>query len=140
MTRNWSPAGRRYTVRLAVLMVVYALALVLANWMFKRDLAHGALAWVFAVLPALPIIGVFWAVMRFIIEETDEFLRLLLVRQCLVATGFCLTVVTIREWLAAFGMISADTAGFGAAFFWFAGLGVGALYNRYTLGTAGGCA
>ncbi|HSG56145.1 MAG TPA: hypothetical protein VLA45_11885, partial [Paracoccaceae bacterium] len=89
---------------------------------------------------AIPIIGVFWAVIRLLVEETDEYLRLLLVRQCMFATGFCLTVVTIREFLQDFELIAADNGGFGAAFFWFVGLGLGVLFNKLTVGDTGaGC-
>jgi hypothetical protein len=132
-----NPANRRYTIRLFVLMTAYVLFLILAKWMFKRGLAEGSLAYVLALLPALPIIGVFWAVMRLLVEQTDEYLRMLMVRQCLFATGFALFVTTIREWLQNFDLIAAGDHGFGAAFFWFAGLGLGALYNRITLGEAG---
>ena len=41
-----------------------------------------------AILPALPLIGIIWAFGRLLIEETDEYLRSLTVRQFLVATGF----------------------------------------------------
>ncbi len=134
-----NPAVQRYTIRLFALMTAYVLFLVLAKWMFKRGMAEGSLAYALAILPALPIIGVFWAVMRLLVEQTDEYLRMLMVRQCLFATGFALFVTTIREWLQNFDLIAAGDGGFGAAFFWFAGLGLGALYNRLTLGDTGGC-
>lgn len=134
-----NPANRRYTQRLFVLMTAYILFLLLAKWMFKHDMAQGAFAYALAILPALPIIGVFWAVMRLLVEQTDEYLRMLMVRQCLFATGFALFVTTIREWLQNFDLIASGDAGFGVAFFWFAGLGLGALYNRVTVGD-GGCA
>ncbi|QIG54112.1 hypothetical protein G6N82_08075 [Altererythrobacter sp. BO-6] len=140
MARRWSPAARRYGRRLAALMTVYVLALFAAVWLFKHGLVSGPAAWTLAIAPALPIIGVFWAVMRFIIEETDEFIRLLIVRQCMVATGFCLTVMTVWEFLQNFELVPPGNGGFGAAFFWFIGLGVGALYNKLTMGTAGSCA
>ncbi|MBE5073966.1 hypothetical protein IM511_06580 [Erythrobacteraceae bacterium E2-1 Yellow Sea] len=140
MARRWSPAARRYGRRLAVLMTIYLLSLISAVWLFKYELVSGPAAWALAIAPALPIIGVFWAVMRFIIEETDEFIRLLIVRQCMVATGFCLTVMTVWEFLQNFELVPPGNGGFGAAFFWFIGLGVGALYNKLTMGTAGSCA
>ncbi|MFM5886347.1 MAG: hypothetical protein ACKOQ3_13655 [Novosphingobium sp.] len=140
MSAKMSPAAKRYTLRLAVLMTIYIATLFFAKWMFKHALAHGPLAYALAILPGLPIIGVFWAVMRLIVEEKDEFVRLLHVRQCLVATGFCLTVMTVWEWLQNFDLVAQGNGGFGAAFFWFAGLGVGALYNRLTLGTSRDCA
>jgi hypothetical protein len=135
-----SPAIRRYTIRLAVLMTFYLLFLLAASTAFRAGAVSGPAAYALAVLPALPVIGVFWAVMRLLVEEPDEFMRMLQVRQSLVATGFCLTVMTIWEFLQNFDLVPPGNGGFGAAFFWFMGLGVGALYNRLTVGTAGGCA
>lgn len=135
-----SPATRRYMIRMAVLMSVYLIALFAAVRIFRRTDIAGVPAYALAIAPALPIIGVFWAVMRFLIEEPDEFIRMLLVRQCLVATGFCLTVMTIWEFLQNFDLLPPGNGGFGAAFFWFAGLGIGAIYNKVTMGTIGNCA
>lgn len=139
MPTRRSPASRRYTLRLTVLMAIYLVILFAATRIFRAEMVSGIAAWALAIAPALPVIGVFWAVMRFLVEETDEFIRLLLVRQCLVATGFCLTVMTVWEFLQTFELVPPGNGGFGAAFFWFMGLGVGALYNRVTMGTAGGC-
>jgi hypothetical protein len=139
MTVYRSPAIRRYVIRLLVLMSFYLVFLFVAVKAFHAHAVSGTLAYAMAILPALPIIGVFWAVMRLLIEEPDEFIRLLHVRQSLIATGFCLTVMTIWEFLQNFDLVPPGNGGFGAAMFWFMGLGVGAIYNRITLGTAGGC-
>ena len=98
----------------------------------------GMAAYGLAILPALPIIGVFWAVMRLLVEEPDEYLRSMLVRQVMIATGFCLTVMTIWEFLQNFDLVPDGNGGFGAGFFWFMGLGVGAIYNRLTVGKIDG--
>jgi len=132
-----SPAIRRYMMRLVVLVLLYLVTLIGAVFAFKAHAVSGAAAVILAVLPALPVIGVFWAVMRYLVEEHDEFMRLLLVRQCLVATAFCLTIMTIWEFLQNFDVVAPGNGGFGAAFFWFIGLGVGGLYNKLTVGTAG---
>lgn len=137
MTCYRSPAIRRYTIRIAALMTLYVVALLGTSYLFKHHLISGPTRYALAVVPALPVIGVFWAVMRLLIEEPDEFIRLLMVRQSLVATGFCLTVMTVWEFLQNFDLVAPGNGGFGAAFFWFMGLGVGALYNRLTVGTAG---
>ena len=139
MARYKSPAMRKYVIRLAVLMTIYMITLFAAVYAFRHHLVSGPSAYPLAILPALPIIGVFWAVMRLLVEEPDEFLRMLLVRQTLVATGFCLTVMTIWEFLQNFDLVPQGTFGFGAAFVWFVGLGVGALYNWLTLRTTGEC-
>ena len=137
MAKYRSPAARRYMWRIFVLVTLYLVLLFAAVRLVRADAVSGLPAYALAVAPALPIIGVFWAVMRFLVEEPDEFMRLLLVRQCLVATGFCLTVMTIWEFLQNFDLVPPGNGGFGAAFFWFVGLGAGALYNKLTLGTAG---
>jgi hypothetical protein len=138
MAKYKSPAIRSYLIRLFVLMSIYIITLFAAVTAFKANAVSGVTAYALAIAPALPIIGVFWAVMRLLIEEPDEFVKLLHVRQCLVATGFCLTVMTIWEFLQNFDLVAPGNHGFGAAMFWFAGLGVGALYNKFTLGTSAG--
>jgi len=140
MARYKSPAIRRYVIRVAVLMSFYLVSLFAAVRLFRADAVSGPAAYALAVLPALPIIGVFWAVMRLLVEEPDEFIRLLHVRQSLIATGFCLTIMTVWEFLQNFDLVAPGNGGFGAASFWFVGLGVGALYNKLTLGTAASCA
>jgi hypothetical protein len=132
-----SPAMKRYTARLFVLMAAYLLALFVAVTTFKGGMVRGILSWILAILPALPIIGIFWAVMRLMIEETDEFIKVMLMRQNLVATGFCLTVMTIWEFLLKFHLVPANNFVIGTAMVWFIGLGFGALYNRLTLGATG---
>lgn len=140
MTRYKSPAIRRYVIRIAALMSFYLVALFSASYAFRAELVSGPAAYALAVVPAVPIIGVFWAVMRLLVEEPDEFIKMLMVRQSLVATGFCLTVMTIWEFLQNFDLVLPGNGGFGAAFFWFVGLGIGAVYNKLTVGTDGHCA
>ena len=140
MSAYRSPASRRYVIRIFILMVFYLVTFFAAVRTFRADAVHGLAAYALAILPALPVIGVFWAVMRLLIEEPDEFIRMLHVRQSLIATGFCLTVMTIWEFLQNFDLVAPGNGGFGTAFFWFIGLGVGALYNKLTIGTTGSCA
>jgi hypothetical protein len=47
--------------------------------------ARSATAYAAVIVPALLIIGIFFAIGRYLIEEQDEYLRLLMVRQTLVA-------------------------------------------------------
>lgn len=132
-----SPAIRRYTIRLAVLMSLYVILIFAAGWTFRHGEIAGLPAYALAIAPALPIIGVFWAVMRLLVEESDEYVRMLHFRQSLFAMGFCLTVMTIWEFLQNYDLAPAGNGGFGAAFFWFIGLGLGAVYNRVTMGAIG---
>lgn len=123
-----NPAQRRYVRRVFGFMSFYVAALLFAKWMFKRGLAEGAVAWGLAILPALPIIAVFWAIGRLLVEENDEYLRAQLVRQSLIATAFAMAVATVWGFLEAFGLVGHVDAYF-ASILWFAGLGVGGLVN-----------
>lgn len=140
MNRQSTPQ-RRYVVRLFALMSLYIALLFIAVRFLDRDVPlTGIAAYVIGIAPALPVIGVFWAVMRLIIEMEDEYQRLLLVRQVLVATGFALSLATGWGFLEQFALVPHIPAYY-AMILWFAGLGVGSLVNRLTLGDdAGACA
>ena len=138
MARYKSHANNRYAIRLAVLMSAYILLLLLTKHMVKRDLAEGALMWVLAILPALPIVGVFWAIGRLLVEESDEYLRSLLVRQLLIGSAITLSVATVYGFLENFGLVGHVDAFYLTVLF-FIGMGVGAAVNRLTGQRGGGC-
>jgi hypothetical protein len=133
MLKHMSHAMRRYLKRLASFMVVYFVALFLAGYLFRHHRPEGIMAVGLAILPALPIIGVIWTIFRLLAEETDEYIRMLFVRQALFATGFCLSVMTVWEFLQNYDVVSNDTHGFGTTFVWFIGLGIGAIVNARAL-------
>ena len=128
-----SPAIRNYTRRLVVCMLIYTVLILSVGFLFRHAPPEGPLAWVAAVLPALPILGVFWTIFRLITEETDEFMRMMMVRQILFATGFCLSIMTVWEFLQNYDVLPDGTGGFGTTFVWFVGLAIGALVNARTL-------
>ena len=134
-----NPAQKRYVRRVFVSMACYLLSLAIAM-RFVGDgegQITGPLAYLLALLPGFSIIGVFWAVGRLLVEEQDEFQRVLLVRQSLVATAFALSIATVWGFLEAVGLVPHVDAYF-IAILWFAGLGVGSLVNWLTLGASGG--
>ena len=122
------PAQKRYTYRILGLMTVYGLLLVLASWLFAAGYAEGAAAWAIALLPALPIIGVFAVIGRLLVELNDEYVRMLMVRQSMIASAFMLTLVTGWGFLEDFGLVPHLPAYY-AAIVWFAGLGFGGCVN-----------
>lgn len=128
-----SPAIRRYNHRVIVLSLLYAAALLAAVYAFKHHLVSGPVAWVAAVLPALAIIGVFVAIGRYLIEESDEYLRVLMVRQTLWASGFALSIATIWGFLESFELVG-HVESYYVAVLWFGGLGLGACANKLTIG------
>jgi hypothetical protein len=135
---SWNPAMKRYNVRVIWLSLIYAVLLLFAVYSFKHHLLHGPVAYVAAILPALPIIGIFGAMGRYLVEEQDEYVRMLLVRQSLWASGFALSLATIWGFLESFELVGHIDA-YNIAIVWFLGLGVGSIMNRLTLGAAVKC-
>jgi hypothetical protein len=135
---SFNPAMKRYNVRVVWLSLLYAIFLLIAVYGFKHQLLHGALAWIAAVLPALPLIGIFGAMGRYLIEEKDEYVRMILVRQSLWAGAFALSVATVWGFLESFNLVG-HIESFYIAILWFFGLGVGSIMNRVTLGVAVKC-
>ena len=132
-----SPAWKRYNWRVVWLSLLYAIFLVGAVYGFKHHLVPGQLKYFVAILPALPIIGVFGAIGRYLVEEQDEYVRMLMVRQTLWASAFTLSIATIWGFLDNFGLVG-HVDGYWIAVLWFFGLGLGGLYNKLTLGHSGG--
>lgn len=131
-------SARRYMVRLGVSMTVYAVSLIVAVYLVNQRQVTGPLLWPLALLPGLAIVGAFYAIGMLILETTDEFVRMLLVRQVLYGTVIALSLATIWGFLENFALVP-HVAAFYWAIVWFAGFGVGGFINRLTLGTSGQC-
>ena len=136
--RRMTPPQKRYVFRVFVSMAFYMLFLSLALHFVGRGLVTGPLAYLLGALPGFAVIGVFWAIGRLLVEETDEYERMLLVRQSLVASAFALSIATVWGFLENVGLVPHVDA-FYIAILWFAGLGVGSLVNWLTLGSSGDC-
>jgi hypothetical protein len=135
---NRSPAIKRYNHRVIWLSLLYVVVLIAAIYGFNRQLVGGPLAYIAAVLPAIPIIGIFAAMGRYLVEEQDEYVRMLTVRQSLWATGLALSVATIWGFLESFELVG-HIDSYYVAIVWFGGLGLGAIINRLTLGAQVRC-
>jgi hypothetical protein len=133
-----NPAQRRYTRRAVPLMIAYVAFLAVSLWLRDNWAPTGLLAVALAILPALPLVGVIWALGRLLVEEQDEYLRMLMVRQTLWASAFALSVATVWGFLESFDMVGHVEAYY-VAVLWFGGLGLGACINKLTLGAPVGC-
>lgn len=122
-------AQRAYQRRAIPLMLAYVAALVGANWLHELLEPTGPLAIALAILPALPLIGVVWALGRLLVEEQDEYLRSLHVRQFMIATGFMLAVTCIWGFLETFALVP-HLPMYWAFIIWCAGLGIGTMVNE----------
>ena len=132
-TRAW----KRYNIRVIWLSLLYGAFLLPAVYGFKHHLVPHSVAYLVAVLPALPIIGLFIAIGRYLIEEQDEYVRMLMVRQTLWASGLVMSVATVYGFLQNFGLIG-TIDGYWIVVVWYTGMGVGGIVNKLTLGD-GGC-
>jgi hypothetical protein len=135
MTRT--QAWKRYNWRAIWLSLAYAVFLIGAVYGFKHELIPDTLKYPVAVLPALPIIGLFVAMGRYLVEEQDEYVRTLMVRQTLWASGFALSAATIWGFLQNFDLLG-PVDGYWIVIAWYFGLGLGSVANKLTLGD-GGC-
>jgi hypothetical protein len=125
-------------VRLGVSMTVYVVSLFVAVYLVNQRQVTGPILWPLALLPGLAIVGAFYAIGMLIVETTDEFVRMLLVRQVLYATVIALSLATIWGFLENFELVP-HIAAFYWAIAWFAGFGVGGVINRLTVGASGQC-
>src|SRR5580692_5581631 len=97
-----NPAQRRFLIRslvTAILTVVFAF---IAAAVFRLLHPHGVVAYLVAVLPALPILGILIALGVYLSEEKDEFQRNLHVQYLLWGIGGTLAVTTVWGYLEDF--------------------------------------
>lgn len=121
-------AQKRYVRSVIILMTGYVLILFGVVSYHNNQPLHGALGYLAGLLPALPVIGVFFVLGRYLVEESDEYLRAQTVRQSLIATGFAMSIATAWGFLENFDLVP-HVYSYYAAILWFAGLGVGGCVN-----------
>ncbi|MXP15350.1 hypothetical protein GRI44_11380 [Altererythrobacter confluentis] len=129
-------AQRAYLKRMGISMAVYIAALFTGEYLVGRELVDRPVVWLLGLLPGLAIVGAFYAIGKLITETPDEFIRMLIVRQTLVATGFALSLATIWGFLENFELVPHVDA-YWVAILWFLGFGIGAVSNRITYGAWG---
>jgi hypothetical protein len=92
-------AKSNYLKRFMPFMTGYVLILLGVTWLFNHAPPTGYLRYVAAIAPALPLLGVIWAMGRYLLEEPDEYVRMYAARTYLWATGLTLAVCTIWGFL-----------------------------------------
>jgi hypothetical protein len=103
MTR--SPAARRYLVRFFPAMIAYVAVLFASLHVIERYDPKGPLLWALGVAPALPVIAVIAVMGLYLMEETDEFLRAVLVQSMLWGMGLVLSFCTAWGFLENVGVV-----------------------------------
>ena len=127
-----SVAERRYVVRMLVaagLCVAFSLC---AAMTFKLRHPHGVLAYLVAVLPALPIAAALTWTGMYLGEEKDEFQRNVLVQAMLGGTGCMLALATAWGYLEDFAHAPhIDLTMVYPAFWFFTAISYGVVKARY---------
>jgi hypothetical protein len=118
-----SPAIQTYNRRALIWSFSYVVALFFAVAVFNSYAPTGALAWAIAILPALPILYFIWSLGRYLIDESDEYLKMQQVSNALFATGLLLTVATFWGFLETFELVP-HVPGWAAIPIWAIGLGL----------------
>jgi hypothetical protein len=125
-----SAALRRYNIAVLFCSAGYALALFGGKtYLQNHPGAHHATAYAAAVAPALPVLAMFFVIGRYLVEETDEYLRMLMVRQTLVASGLALSLATVWGFLES-SDLAPHVDSYWIVVVWFGGLGLGDCINR----------
>lgn len=92
-------AQRSYIRRMFVMALLCAVLSALASLAFRFGHLSGVLAWLTAILPALPIVGALAVTGLYLNAETDDFERTLFVQAILIGTGGTLALTTAWGYL-----------------------------------------
>ncbi|EAQ28666.1 hypothetical protein NAP1_13743 [Erythrobacter sp. NAP1] len=130
------PAAQRYLTRIAITMAFYLITLFMAEHFLEDRGVTGPLAVLIALLPGLSFAGVIWIFGALIVEEKDEFYRLLYVRQGLIATGIAFTLAAVWGFLETYKIVE-SVAAFWWPTIWCVGIAIGAVANKIKYGTFG---
>lgn len=127
-----SLAERRYVMRMWVAAGLCVLFSLISATVFRRLHPAGAIAYLIAILPALPIIGALVGTGMYLGEEKDEFQRNLLVQALLGGTGCVLAAGTAWGYLEDFAHAPhMDLVWVYPAFWGFAGITYMVVRRRY---------
>jgi hypothetical protein len=127
-----SPTERRYVIRMWIMAALCVLFSLVAALVFRHIHPHGILAYLVAVLPALPITGALIYTGVYLAEEKDEFQRNLLVQSLLGGTGGILAVTTAWGYMEDFAHAPHLDLVWVYPLFWlFAGISYGFVRARY---------
>lgn len=131
MNTRTSPAGRRYLMRFTPAMIAYVIVILgVASWV-RYAPPTGAVLYAAAAAPAVPLLGVIWAMGRYLVEETDEYLKARQVEAIVWATGVTLAAYTVWGFLETYAR-APHAPGYGVFIVFFATMGLVQCAKRLT--------
>lgn len=105
MGNSLTPAGRRYLVRFFPAMTAYVVVLFASLQFIRAHRPQGLLLWLLGLAPAIPVIAVIVVMGLYLMEETDEFLRTVLVQSMLWGVGVTMALCTAWGFLENVGVL-----------------------------------
>lgn len=127
-----SAVQRRFVVRMWIAAGLCVLFAVAAAFCFRLGHPHGVVAYLIAVLPAVPIVGALIWTGVYLDEETDEFQRNVLIQSLLGGMGATLALTTAWGYLEDFARVRHMDLVWVYAFFWlFSALSYPVVRMRY---------
>jgi hypothetical protein len=127
---NLAPYMRRYTIRIFLFVSSYVIILTSSLTFARGGSEHSQATLIgLALITAFPIIGMFWAIFRLLVETDDEYQRLLFAKQNLLATAATLVIVTVWQFLQVYNVVTTGPQWMGVI--WFAMLGIAAPIVRW---------
>ncbi len=85
--RNFSPLQRRSLAKFGGLMLIAVVVLAVSYWTGEHSTVAKSLELVLDLLPVIPIGAMVLVVSQYLTQETDEFIRLLVMRSLLWGIG-----------------------------------------------------
>jgi hypothetical protein len=124
-----TPAARRHGRRVLLAALVYVVTLIPIVYLVRHGMVRGSWRLALAVVPALPVVAMFGSYARYLSEETDEYIRTMVVRQILTATTVSMVCAVVWGFLVDLGG-APPIATYWIAFVWVAVQGVSSMFDR----------
>lgn len=100
-----SPVMVRYNRRFLAASFGYVLGLGIAIGIWNTYELSGPVVFAIALLPTLPTFAMIWAMARYLVEETDEYLRYRMVRAAIISLGGVLAIGIFWGFLEMFELV-----------------------------------
>lgn len=100
-----TPAVARYNRGTLLSTLGYVLGLGIAMWVWRNMEPSTGLTWLLAMLPIVPILALIYVMGRYIVEESDEYLRHRAVMASLVGLGLVLALGSFWGFLETFELV-----------------------------------
>ena len=94
----------RFTQRLMLAMTGYVAGLMIAVAIHESAMPTVPLAYAVALLPTIPALAVVFVIARYLVEESDEYLRHRASLSAIIGLGFVLVLGTVWGFLETFGL------------------------------------